>query len=94
MIRGERLTDVTRNDFVNRGASIFRQRQKVQAVNVAEHTRLARARGLDPANVIIERALTLSLQYDLLMKGFANTIKALDRQYGLFNNGWLTPFFS
>ena len=48
----------------------------------------------NPANVIIECALTLALHVDLLIKGLVNTIKALDRQYGLFNNGWLTPFFS
>ena len=48
----------------------------------------------NPANVIIKRALALTLHGDLLMKGLVDILKTLDRQYGLFYNGWLTTFFS
>ena len=48
----------------------------------------------NPANVIVERALALTLQGDLLMKGLVNVLKAGDRLNGFINNGGLTPFFS
>jgi hypothetical protein len=48
----------------------------------------------NPTNVIIKRALALTLNSDLLMKGLANVLKARNRQNGFVNQGWLTPFFS
>ena len=46
------------------------------------------------ADVIVERALALTLQVDLLMKGLVNSLKPGDRQNGFIYNGGLTPFFS
>ena len=48
----------------------------------------------NPANVIVERALALTLQGYLLMKGLVNVLKAGDRLNGFLYNGGLTPFFS
>ncbi len=48
----------------------------------------------NPANVIVERALALTLQGYLLMKGLVNVLKAGDRLNGFLYNSGLTPFFS
>ncbi len=48
----------------------------------------------NPADVIVKRALALTLQVDLLMKGLVNSLKAGDRLIGFFYNGGLTSFFS
>jgi hypothetical protein len=48
----------------------------------------------NPADVIVERALALTLQGDLLIKGLVYFLEAGDRQKGFVNNRRLTPFFS
>jgi len=48
----------------------------------------------NPADVIVERALALTLQGHLLMKGLVNVLKTGDRLNGFLYNGGLTPFFS
>ena len=48
----------------------------------------------NPADVIVERALALTLQVDLLMKCLVYSLKAGDRLNGFIYNGRLTPFFS
>ncbi len=48
----------------------------------------------NPADVIVKRALALTLQVNLLMKGLVNVLKAGDRQMGFLYNGGLTLFFS
>jgi hypothetical protein len=48
----------------------------------------------NPANVIVECALALTLKVDLLMKCFENVIKTWYRQNRFVYNGGLTPFFS
>ena len=48
----------------------------------------------NPADVIVECTLALTLKVDLLMKGLVNVLKARNRQKGFVNNRRLTPFFS
>ena len=48
----------------------------------------------NPADVIVERTLALTLQGDLLMKGLGYFVKTRDRKKGFVNNRRLTPFFS
>lgn len=48
----------------------------------------------NPAEVIVERALTLTLQGDLLMKGLVNVFKTRDCQNRFVQDRGLTPFFS
>ena len=48
----------------------------------------------NPADVIVERALALTLQGYLLMKRLVNVIKTGDSLIGFLYNGGLTPFFS
>ena len=48
----------------------------------------------NPADVIVERTLALTLQVDLLMKCLVYSLKAGDRLNGFIYNGRLTPFFS
>ena len=48
----------------------------------------------NPADVIVERALALTLQGDMLMKGLEYFVKAGDRLKGFVNNRRLNPFFS
>ena len=48
----------------------------------------------NPTDVIVERALALTLQVYLLMKCLVYFLKAGDRQNGFIYNGRLTPFFS
>jgi hypothetical protein len=48
----------------------------------------------NPADVIVERTLALTLQGYLLMKGLVNSLKAGDSLIGFLYNGGLTPFFS
>ena len=48
----------------------------------------------NPSDVIVQGALALTLQVDLLMKCLVYVVKAGYRQNGFFYNGGLTPFFS
>lgn len=52
VISGERLGDAQRIDFVNRADMLYRQQEKFQQQNVSRYTDLAKAFGLDPANVV------------------------------------------
>lgn len=47
----------------------------------------------NPADVIGERALALTLQGYLLMKGLVNVLKTWYAQNRFVYNRWLTPFF-
>ncbi len=48
----------------------------------------------NPANVIVERALALTLQVYLLMKGLVNMLKTWYAQKRFVQDRGLTPFFS
>ena len=48
----------------------------------------------NPANVIVECALALTLKVDLLIKCLENVLKTWYRQNRFVYNRWLTPFFS
>jgi hypothetical protein len=39
-----------------------------------------------PANVVVKCALTLSLEDNLLLKGFVNLVEAINAQDGFFND--------
>jgi len=46
------------------------------------------------AQIVVEGTLTLPAQDDLLLEGFVNFLKAINRQNGFFNNCWFVSFFS
>jgi hypothetical protein len=48
----------------------------------------------DTADVVVERALTLTPQNNLLLKGFVNLVEAINAQDGFFNNRGRCSFFS
>jgi hypothetical protein len=48
----------------------------------------------DTADVVIERALTLTPQDNLLLKRFVNIVEAINTQDGFFNDSRLSSFFS
>ena len=48
----------------------------------------------DAANVIVKRALALSPQNNLLLKGLVNLVEAINAQDGCFNNRGFRSFFS
>jgi hypothetical protein len=48
----------------------------------------------DTADVVVERALTLTPQDNLLLKGFVNLVEAINAQNGFFNNRGRCSFFS
>lgn len=54
MTGGERLSDLQRQDFVNRAGQLFQSQEELHNRRVIEYTRLARQFNLVPENVIID----------------------------------------
>jgi hypothetical protein len=48
----------------------------------------------DTADVVVERALTLTPQDNLLLKGFVNLVEAINAQDGFSNDRGRCSFFS
>lgn len=52
ILRGERLSDEMRKDFINRGKVLYERQAETQQLNVDKYTKLAQKRGLDPKDVV------------------------------------------
>lgn len=57
VIAGERLGDDQRKDFVDRAESLYGSQLSIQKRQEDEYRRLAKGRGANPENVVIDRAL-------------------------------------